>query len=65
MGFLGHNLGSRHARRSIKGSIDADDHLFPKKWLIGLASRASQIGQKSKNTPLCDGTPKEPLTQMK
>jgi len=25
MGFLGHNFGSRHARRSCKGSIDAGD----------------------------------------
>ena len=24
-GFLGHNVCSRHARRSMKGSIDADD----------------------------------------
>jgi len=35
MGFLGHNFGSRHARRSSKGSIDADNCLvsihFPKK----------------------------------
>jgi len=27
MGILGHDFDSRHARRSIKGSIDADDHL--------------------------------------
>ena len=27
MGFLGHNLGSKHARRSRKDSIDAEDHL--------------------------------------
>jgi len=26
-GFLGHNFGSKHARRSSKGSIDAGDHL--------------------------------------
>jgi len=26
MGFLCHNFCSRHARRSIKGSIHADDH---------------------------------------
>jgi len=31
MGFLGHNFGSRHARRSSKGSIDAGDHLVSKK----------------------------------
>ena len=32
-GFLGHNFGSRHARRSNKSSIDADDHLVFKKIL--------------------------------
>jgi len=42
--FFSHNSGSRHARRSIKGSKDGDDHLFSKqvlikKWLIGLAPR--------------------------
>jgi len=31
MFFLGQNSGSRHARRSIKGSIDADDRLVSKK----------------------------------
>jgi len=30
MGFVGHNSGSGHARRSIKGSEDADDHLVSK-----------------------------------
>jgi len=33
MGFLGHNFGYRHARRSSKGSIDAGDHLVSKKSL--------------------------------
>ena len=33
MFFLGHNFGSRHARRSSKGSIDAEDHLVSKKSL--------------------------------
>ena len=33
MGVLGHNFGSRHARRSIKGSIDAADRLVSKKSL--------------------------------
>jgi len=28
--FLGHNFGSRHARKSIKGSIDGGDHLVSK-----------------------------------
>jgi len=30
---LGHNFGSRHARRSSKGSINAADHLVSKKSL--------------------------------
>jgi len=33
MGFLGHNFGFRHARRSRKGSIDAGDHLVSIKSL--------------------------------
>ena len=33
MGFLGNNFGSRHARRSSKGSIDAGDYLVSKKSL--------------------------------
>jgi len=33
MRFLSHNFGSRHARRSSKGSIDAGDHLIFKKRL--------------------------------
>jgi len=31
MFFLGYNSRSRHDRRSIKGSKDADDHLVSKK----------------------------------
>jgi len=54
---LGHNFGSRHARRSSKGSIDAGDHLVFKKrlsqifWLIGLASRARQSSSKKQKHP--------------
>jgi len=33
MRFLGHNFGSKHARRSSKGSIDAGDHPVFKKRL--------------------------------
>jgi len=29
-GFLDHNFCSRHARKSIKGSLDADGHLVSK-----------------------------------
>ena len=57
MGFLGQNLGSRHARRSNKGSIDAGDHLVsnkkfePKFRPIGLASRARQSWSKKTKHP--------------
>jgi len=42
---LNHNFGSKYARKSIKGSKDAEFRLVSKKswsnkWLIGLASRA-------------------------
>jgi len=57
MGFLGHNFGSRHARRSNKGSIDAVDHVVSKKslnqnfglldWRPGLV----KVGQKTQNAP--------------
>ena len=33
MSFLGHNFGSRHARRSSKGSVDAGDHVVFRKRL--------------------------------
>jgi len=33
MGFLSHSSGSRYARRSIKGSNDADDRLVSKQTL--------------------------------
>ena len=57
MGFLGHNCGSRHAKRSGKGSIDAGDHLGFKKRLsqnfgsLDRRLRPVKVGQKTKNTP--------------
>jgi len=69
MGFLGHNFGYRHARRSSKGSIDARDYLVSKKsfsqnfcpldWRPGPV----KIGQKTENTQLCEPVPGEPLTK--
>jgi len=43
--FLNHNIGSRHARKPIKGSKNSDYRvvpktLEPKQWLVGLAPRA-------------------------
>jgi len=52
MGFLGHNFGSRHARGSIKGSIDVGDHVVSKhSFSQNLACPGPvKVGQKFKNT---------------
>jgi len=61
--FWGHNFGSRHARRSIKGSIYTDDHLVSKKieqkngsldWRPGPV----KVGQKFNNTSILWPPPK-------
>ena len=62
--FLGHNFGSRHARRSSKGSINAGDHLVSKKsfsqnfgqldWRPGPV----KVGKKNKNTPTLRAPPR-------
>ena len=64
MGFLGHNFGSRHARRSSKNSIDAEDRLVSKTslsqnfgqwdWRPGRV----KIGQKTENTPTLQASPR-------
>jgi len=64
MGFLGHNFGSRQARRSSKGSIDADDRLVSKTslrqnfgpwdWRPGRV----KVGQKNENTPTLRASPR-------
>ena len=61
--ILGHNFGSRHAGRSIKGSIDAGDHVVFKiglsqyfgslDWLPGPV----KVGQKFKITPTLGSPP--------
>ena len=56
MGFLGHNSGSGHARRSIKGSKDANDRLVskkiePKNGSLDWRPGPVKVGQKFKNTP--------------
>jgi len=71
MGFLGHNFGSRHARRPRKVSIDAGDYLVsiksfsqnlgPLDWRPGPV----RIGQKNENTPTLRARPKRTLTQIK
>ena len=56
MFFLGHNFGSRHARRSSKGSIDAGDRVVSKNSLrqnFGLwdwRPGPVKVGQKTENT---------------
>jgi len=64
MGFLGHNFGPRHARRSSKSSIDAEDRLVSKTslsqnfgpwdWRPGPV----KIGQKTENTPTLRASPR-------
>jgi len=72
MFFLSHKFGSRHARRSSKGSIDAGDHLVSKTSLIqnfgSLDWRPGPVKlvKKPKTPPpLCEPLPGEPLTQIK
>jgi len=64
MGFLGHNFGSRHARRSSKGSIDAGDHLVSKKSLsqtfgpFDWRPGPVKVGQKTQITPTLRASPR-------
>jgi len=69
MGFLSHNSGSRHGRRSIKGSKDADDHLVSKKnWVktvafwIGAQGRVKLV-KNAKTSRNCCVTNRKPQTQ--
>jgi len=64
MGFVGHNFGSRHARRSSKGSNHAGDHLVsttklsqnfgPLDWRPGPV----KVCQKNTNTPTLRASPR-------
>ena len=64
MGFLGHNFGSRHARRSNKGSIDAGDHLVSKTSLsqnfvpLDWRPGSVKVGQNPQNTPTLRASPR-------
>jgi len=61
---LGHNVGSRHARRSSKGSVDVGDspvsnrsfsqNFGPLDWRPG----SVKIGQKNENTPNLRASPR-------
>jgi len=56
-GFLGHNFGSRHARRLIKSSIDAHEYEVSKQSLsqnfgsLDWRPGSVKVGQNLKNTP--------------
>ena len=63
MGFLDHNFGSRHARRSSKGSINVGDHLVSKNsssqngpwdWRPGPV----KVGQKTESAPTLLASPR-------
>jgi len=64
MGFLGHNFGSRHARRSSKSSIDEGDRVVSKNSLrqnFGPRDwRPEPVkgGQKTENTPTLRAHPR-------
>jgi len=66
---MSHNFRSRYARKSSKGSKDADFGLVSKKILsqnngpMGWGSGPGKGGQKNKNTPTCSGPPSEPQTE--
>jgi len=68
--FMSHNFRSRYARKSFKGSKDADFGLVSKKVLsqnngsLGCGPGPDKGGQKKrKNTPTCSGPPSEPQTE--
>jgi len=72
MRFLDHNFGSRHARRSSKGSIDAGNHLVFKKRLsqnfgpLDWRPGPVKFGQKKRNTPTLRASPRRtPHTNKK
>jgi len=62
--FLGHNFGSRHARKSSKGSIDAGDYLVSTKSFsqnfgpLNWRPEPVKVGQKTENTPILRARPK-------
>jgi len=69
MGFLGHNSGSRYARRQIKGFEDANDRLVSNKILsqkmahcIG-AQGLVKLVKNTKTCPLRDVTKRKPHTK--
>ena len=67
---MSHNFRSRYARRSFKGSKDADFGLVSKTILsqnngpMGCGPGPGKGGQKkSKDTPTCSGSPSEPQNE--
>jgi len=64
IGFLGHDFGSRHARRFSKGSLDAGDHLVSTKSLnqnfgpLDWRPGHVKVGKKTQNTPTLRASPR-------
>jgi len=67
MRFLDHHFGSRHTRRSSKGSIDAGDRLVFKKRLrqnfgsLDWRPEPVKVGQNNRNTPTLRASPRRTL----
>jgi len=68
---LSHNVDSRYAGKSIKGSKDSGDCLGSKQSISKEMSRwvgaqaQVNLAKKTQNTPSCDVTHREPQTQIK
>jgi len=64
MGFWGDNFGSRHARRSSKSSIDAEDYLVSKTSFsqtfvpLGWRPGPVKVFQKTENTRILRARPR-------
>jgi len=69
--FFVHNFGYRYARKSFKGSKDADFGLVSKTILsqnngsMGWGPEPGKNGQKSQNTRTCGGSPANPKPKTK
>jgi len=64
--FLGHDFGSRYARKPIKGSEDSDDSLVSNKILsqkLGLLDWRLRPGKLGQQQPTCDAPRRVPQTQ--
>jgi len=68
---LTHNFGYRYARKSIKGSIDAEFHLVfnealsQKNGSMGWSPGPDNVAKISQTCPHCDVTSRKPPTENK